>query len=78
MGLLRKRIVDQQSFEGIHSESAMGLLDFLKHLFQHLAALFNREKRLLLRIHEDRDDYLIEEFAAALDDVEMAIGNWIE
>jgi hypothetical protein len=33
---------------------------------------------LLIRVDEDADDYLVEEFAAALDDVQMTVGDRVE
>ena len=48
-------------------------------LLQHLLALFEGEERLrLLRVPDDGDDDDVEVAGRALDDVEMAQGDWIE
>jgi hypothetical protein len=45
---------------------------------EHLAAFLDGEERLLIRVYEDADDYLVEEFAAALDDIQMTVGDGVE
>ena len=70
--------MDQKSFKIIYAQHAIALLDRLEHLFEHIATFFDREERLLVRVYQNSNDYFVEEFAAALDDVEMTVGNWIE
>jgi hypothetical protein len=41
-------------------------------------ALFESEEGLLVRVDEYADDYFVEEFAAALDDIQVTVGDRIE
>jgi hypothetical protein len=41
-------------------------------------AFFNGEEWFLVRVYQDTDDYLIEEFATTFNDVQMAVSNRIE
>ena len=49
-----------------------------KDLTDHVAAFFDGEERMLVRIIEDRDDDLIEKRLAPFDDVEMTVRRRIE
>src|SRR5215467_7331416 len=71
--LLGHRVFDEQSAERIDFDGATSFVDTLDDFVEHLLPLVDSEERSLIRIYEDADDYLVEEFAAALDDVEMPI-----
>jgi hypothetical protein len=45
---------------------------------EHLVAFFDREERLLIRVYEDADDYLVKQFATALDDIEVTVGDGVK
>src|SRR5216683_1383021 len=76
--LLRDSVVNQQTLEGIDANVTTTSVDLLQHLSEHVAAFFDAKKRLLFRIDENSNDYLVEEFAATFDDVEMTIRDGIE
>jgi hypothetical protein len=41
-------------------------------------ALFESEEGLLVRVDEYADDYFVEEFAAALDDIQVAVSDGVK
>ncbi len=45
---------------------------------QECEAFCQSEQRLLLLVVRDGDDHFIEEFARPLDDIEVAVGDWIK
>ena len=47
-------------------------------LAQHLLPFSQAEHRTFFRIPKDRDHQLFEDLAASLDQVEVAVGRWIE
>src|SRR5499426_3639571 len=74
VGALARDQVDQQSVEGHDAKVAEvrgGVVD-------HLEPLLHREERLLRRIGDDRDDELVEDLQAALDDIDVAVVDRIE
>src|SRR5206468_9977868 len=49
-----------------------------RRLVDHLEALLDREARLLRGVRDVRDDQLVEDLKAALDDVDVAVVHGIE
>ena len=45
---------------------------------QHFHALRDREQRLFFHVFQDRNDYTVEHFFAAPDQVEMPVGDGVE
>jgi hypothetical protein len=41
-------------------------------------AFLDGEERQLIGVDEDADNYLVKEFAAALDDIEMTVSDGVE
>ena len=73
-GVLAASVVDEQAVEGVHFDVGGAL----EHLARDVDALRHREERRLLHVDQDRDDDAIEEARAALDDVDVAVGQRIE
>ena len=67
--------IDEQALE----ELDLDVVEVGRRLLQHLLALLEAEQRLrLLRIADHGDDDDVEVPGRALDDVEVAQGDWIE
>jgi hypothetical protein len=64
--------------KGIDANVTTTSIDLLQHLSKHVVSFFYAKERLLFRIDENANDYLVKEFAAALDYVEMTIRDGIE
>ena len=47
-------------------------------LIEHFTPFLEREERLLVRVDQYADDYLVKEFAAALDNIQMTVGDRIK
>src|SRR5204862_7144371 len=77
-GLLGHCVIDEQSTKRIDADLTPTLIDILQNFGEHLLPFLDSEEGLLLRIDQNADDYLVEEFAAALDNVQMAVGNWVK
>jgi hypothetical protein len=73
-GAAAPRVFHQQSTEGIDLD--------VRILAEHFAddgdALIGRKQRILLRIHQHRDDDPLEQVRAAKNDVDVAVGQRIE
>ena len=69
-----QRVVHRKAVEGVdrHVVKALG------HRLQHLAAVGHAEQRIFLRIAQNGDHQFVEDLAATLDQVEMAVGRRIE
>src|SRR5262249_17007332 len=67
-------VVDDQAVEAVD----LDVLEGLRDLADHLDPLLFREKRLLRRVVAHRDDHLVEDLRAALDDVEVSVRDGIE
>ena len=67
-------VIDEQSFEHIHFDVRPFLGDFA----QHLHALGHAEQRLLFRVAEHGHDQEIEHFLAALDQIQVAVGDRVK
>ena len=68
---------------GTRSETSTPDFDFdvwiiFDRASHHLEAFFNAETALLLRIDREEKDDFIENLEAALQDVEVTIGDWVE
>src|SRR2546421_7157473 len=74
VGALARDQVDQEPVERDDAEVAEPGC----RLVDHLEALLDREQRLLRGIRDDRDDQLVEDLEAALDDVDVAVVYGIE
>lgn len=70
--------IHQQAAETLDFNQGFGRLERFDHLPDDLDALLDREQRRFLLIYEDADGDLVEQLAAALDDVEMAVGDGIK
>jgi len=76
--LLRDSVVNQQTLKGIDANLTATSINLLQYLSEHIVSFFYAKEGLLFRIDENANDYLIKEFAAALDYVEMTIRDGIE
>src|SRR5206468_3546015 len=74
VGTLTRDQIDQEAVEGDDAKVA----ELRGGLVDHLEPLLHREERLLRRIGDDRDDELVEDLQAALDDVDVAVVRGIE
>jgi hypothetical protein len=72
--LLAVDVVHHEAVERVHLDVPEGLA----HLADHLDALLLGEERLLRRVVGDGDDEALEDADAALDDVEMPVGDGVE
>ncbi len=73
-GVLALRVVHQQAAEGAHVHVAVRL----EHLAANRDALGLAEQRRLLDVDQERDDDGVEDPGAALDDVDVAVGQRVE
>src|SRR5262249_33953516 len=78
VGLLGHGVFHEQSTERINAQFTASVVDELQHFGEHPAAFFDAEERLLLRVNENGDNNFIEEFAAALDDIQVAVSYGVE
>jgi hypothetical protein len=67
-------IVHEQAAEGSHFD--VRKID--GHFPQHFDSFFQTEERPLFIVAEDGDDQAIEQSRPALDQIQVAVGNWIE
>src|SRR5262249_3706159 len=67
-------VVDQQARKAV-GDHARAAGRFENHLYSFLR---REEGRVLRGVVRDRDDHAIENLEAPLDDIEMAVGEWIE
>lgn len=68
------RIVDQEAVKGCDLDVGKAADYFI----EHLDAFFDREKGLFFLVAQDRHQQLIEQGGAALDQIEMPIGDRVE
>lgn len=78
VSLLLDGVLHQEPLEAIDRQAARARLDAAERVAQNRLPLFDREQRLLLRVDDDGDDDLVEEVAAATDDVEVTVRDGIE
>src|SRR2546426_11258733 len=74
VGSLARDQIDQEAVEGDDAEVA----ELRRGLVDHLQPFLHGEERLLRRIGDDRDDELVEDLKAALDDVDVAVVHGVE
>jgi hypothetical protein len=73
--------VDGEALEALDADSggARLALDYRRKQFaDHLDAFIEGEERVFAGVAADGDDDLVEEAAAAGDDVEVTVGNWVK
>jgi hypothetical protein len=75
---LGHRVINEQTAKRIDADFAVSLADVLEDRGKHLMPFLECEERLLVRVDQYADDYLVKEFAAALDDIQVAIGDWVK
>ena len=73
-GRARGRIIHQQPVEGIHLHVGIDA----DHFAQHFHALLDGEERLLALVPQNRNDQPVEQPRAALDQIEMPVGDRVE
>ena len=73
-GAALRRVMDQQAVEG----ADFNIAETVHHFVQHLDALGDTEQRLLLFITQNGDDQFVEQRRAALDQIQVTVGNWVE
>ena len=73
-GLDPGRVIDRQAIEYIHPN----VPEVRSQGFQHGAALPQAEQRVLVRIPQDRDNQLVEDLAAAVNQIQVPVGRGIE
>jgi hypothetical protein len=78
MRLLSYGVMDKQSFKIINPQRTTTAVKLFEDFFQHCLTLLDCEEGTLLRVHEDCDDDLIEEFAAAFDNVEVTVRDGVK
>src|SRR5581483_5202389 len=78
VGFLVGRVLHEQAFKAVNHNFAATLLYIFQNVGKDFFSFFIRKEGRLLPIDENRDDNFIEQLAPALNDVEVAIGDWIE
>ena len=72
--LRARHVIDQQPVERVDLDVRASL----EHLAHDLDALLHAEQGRFLDVHQDRDDDLVEQVRAPLDDVDVPVGQRIE
>jgi hypothetical protein len=68
----------QQPLKIFYQQATVSGADGLYNFQQHLSPLFYGKERTLVRIDQYGDDDFVKEFAAAFDDVQMAVRHGVE